>query len=188
MATESHDTWHMTHSVQWRCSQNFSSLALPVWDWHCLEYIWTKGFLTHLMDGGDCRTAPATPGLLKTHTLNFSMCADRSHQMPPVACHQNTTTVMKVPGGLVMRLEEVWWKINWRTILFLQKEKNNKGNFLFWQKLQQRGQTNKHTHTHKNASYCMNQPRGILFENIKKYIIDIPTNYSWLKFYAQPVK
>ena len=60
------------------------------------------------MDGGYCRTAPAIPGLLKTHTLNFSMCADSSRQMPPVSCHLNITTVMKVPGGLVMRLEEVW--------------------------------------------------------------------------------
>ena len=55
----------MTHSVQRTCSQNFSSLALPVWDWQCLEYIWTKGSLTQLMGGGDFRAAPATPGLLK---------------------------------------------------------------------------------------------------------------------------
>ena len=27
------DNWHMTHSVGWTFSQNFSSLALPVWDW-----------------------------------------------------------------------------------------------------------------------------------------------------------
>ena len=59
------DTWHVTHSVWWTWSQNFSSLTLPVWDWQCLEYILTKGSLYELMnDGGDCWTAPATPGLL----------------------------------------------------------------------------------------------------------------------------
>ena len=31
------DTSHMTHSVGLIFSQNFSSLALPVWDWQCLE-------------------------------------------------------------------------------------------------------------------------------------------------------
>ena len=36
------DTWHMTHSVGRTFSQNFSSLALPVWDWQCLEYISTN--------------------------------------------------------------------------------------------------------------------------------------------------
>ena len=38
-----HDIWHMTDSVGWTFSQNFSSLALPVWDWQCSEDIWTKG-------------------------------------------------------------------------------------------------------------------------------------------------
>ena len=60
------DTWHMTHSVGRTFSQNFSSLALPVWDWQCLEYISTNHELMNqsVDDGGDCRTAPATPGLL----------------------------------------------------------------------------------------------------------------------------
>ena len=57
----------MTHSVGWTFSQNFSSLALPVWDWQCLEDIWTKGSVNQSVnDGGDCKTAPATPGLLNT--------------------------------------------------------------------------------------------------------------------------
>ena len=38
------DTWHTTHSLRWTFSQNFSSLALPVWDWVCLEDILTKGW------------------------------------------------------------------------------------------------------------------------------------------------
>ena len=37
-----HDTWHLTHSVGLTFSKNFSSLALPVWDWQCIEDIWTK--------------------------------------------------------------------------------------------------------------------------------------------------
>ena len=35
--------WHLTHSVWWTFSQNVSSLALTVWDWQCMEDIWTKG-------------------------------------------------------------------------------------------------------------------------------------------------
>ena len=64
-----HDTWHMTHSVGWTFSKNFSSLALPDWDWQCLEDIWSKGSLTHLINQwmiykAVYRTAPATPVLL----------------------------------------------------------------------------------------------------------------------------
>ena len=51
--------WHMTHIVGWTFSQNFDSLAFPVWDWECLEDILTEGWVTELIsDGGDCRTAP----------------------------------------------------------------------------------------------------------------------------------
>ena len=35
----------MTNSVGWTFSQHFSSLAVPVWDWQCLENTWTKGLL-----------------------------------------------------------------------------------------------------------------------------------------------
>ena len=60
------DRWHMTHSFGWTFSQKFSSLALLVWNWQCLEYIWIKRLFTQLFnDGGDCRTAPATPGVVK---------------------------------------------------------------------------------------------------------------------------
>ena len=50
------DTCHMTHSVGWTLSKKFSSLALLVWNWECVEHILTYW--------GDCRSAPATPGLL----------------------------------------------------------------------------------------------------------------------------
>ena len=30
-------TWHMTCGGKWTFSQNFNSLALPVWDRQCLE-------------------------------------------------------------------------------------------------------------------------------------------------------
>ena len=49
------DKCYMTHSVGWTFSQNFSSLALPVWDWQCLEDIWTKGSLNELMNDGGSR-------------------------------------------------------------------------------------------------------------------------------------
>ena len=63
------DTWHITQSVGWTFFQNFIFLALPVWDWECLEDIWTQGWVNEWMNelishGGDCRTAPAKQGLL----------------------------------------------------------------------------------------------------------------------------
>ena len=63
------DTWHMTHSVGWTFSQNFSSLALPVWDWQCFEYISTNHhsvsyLLTLINYEAVYRKAPDTPGLL----------------------------------------------------------------------------------------------------------------------------
>ena len=64
--------WHMTHIVGWTFAQNFSTLALLVWDWQCLEDICTnKGWVNQWMnewvsDGGDCRTAPAAPSLLNS--------------------------------------------------------------------------------------------------------------------------
>ena len=44
------DTWWMTHIVGWTFSQNFSSLALPVWDWGCLEHISTKGWVNEWLN------------------------------------------------------------------------------------------------------------------------------------------
>ena len=54
----------MTYIVEW----TFSQISAPLWE--CLEDIWTKGWVNQsinqsITDGGDCRTAPATPGLLK---------------------------------------------------------------------------------------------------------------------------
>ena len=56
------DAWHMTLSVGWTFSKNLSSIALPFWDWQCLEDIWTKGWMIQWMnkwinDGGNCRTS-----------------------------------------------------------------------------------------------------------------------------------
>ena len=66
------DMWHMTHGVWWTLWQNFRSLALTVWELWCSEDISTKDdplneLINELMNyKGVCRTAPATPGLLKT--------------------------------------------------------------------------------------------------------------------------
>ena len=62
------DIWHATHDLwqvglggRWSFSHNFSSLALTVFEWRCFE-----GSVTDLINNkGVCRTAPATPGLLK---------------------------------------------------------------------------------------------------------------------------
>ena len=62
----------MTHVAGWTFSQNLSSLALPVWDWECLEDILTKGSFNELINYmAVCRTAPSTPGLLISRITNF---------------------------------------------------------------------------------------------------------------------
>ena len=76
-----HDTWHMTCDVWhvtccggWTFSQNFSFLALLVCDLWYFEDLEQKAHgLSELMnDKVDCRTAPATPGLLnKVFALPF---------------------------------------------------------------------------------------------------------------------
>ena len=67
-----HVTRHMPHSVGWTFSQNLSSLALAVWDWQCLEDIWTKASLNEsvnelMNDRDDYRTAPGL--LIISHQL-----------------------------------------------------------------------------------------------------------------------
>ena len=65
MGYVTHYTWNVTLGGGWTFSQNFNSLALMVWERHCIEDIWTKGWLYQkVSDRGDCRTAPGTPGLL----------------------------------------------------------------------------------------------------------------------------
>ena len=71
------DTWHMTGMGRWTFSQNFSSLTFTVWEWRFVEdrqsyddvstnHQWMNESMNQsISDGGDCRTAPATPGLLK---------------------------------------------------------------------------------------------------------------------------
>ena len=70
--------WQVTNSVGWTFSQNFSSLAFPIWDWQCLENNWTIGSLTHLINEwmnyeAVYHTAPATPGLLKMKRKSFEI-------------------------------------------------------------------------------------------------------------------
>ena len=84
-------TWHMTHSGGWTVPQNFSSWALPVWDWQRLEDIWTKGSLNQsvnqsMKDRGDCRTAPAPPGLLKRRQEQLKLPEIRSLLVNPSKC------------------------------------------------------------------------------------------------------
>ena len=64
--------WHVTCYTWWGVtfSQNFSSPALMLWDWQCLEDSEQKDLLPNEWinqsnnDKGDFRTAPATPGQL----------------------------------------------------------------------------------------------------------------------------
>ena len=65
------DNWKRTCWGRWTLSQNVRSLALTIWKWWFVENIFTKDVgLNQLMNHkGVCRTAPATPGLLKR--LNY---------------------------------------------------------------------------------------------------------------------
>ena len=70
-----HDTWHVSRDIwhmtsdswgRWNFSQNFSSLALTVWESSFDEDILTQSWLTEWMSyKGVYRTAPTTSGLLK---------------------------------------------------------------------------------------------------------------------------
>ena len=61
------DTWRMTHGEGWIFSKNVPSLALMASVRQCFGDIFTKGhWLTYIIPKkGVCRTAPATPGMLK---------------------------------------------------------------------------------------------------------------------------
>ena len=59
------DTWHIVWDEH--SHKNFSSLALPVLNWQCIEDILGKGWLTDRLNHKPVfRAAPATPGLLTT--------------------------------------------------------------------------------------------------------------------------
>ena len=82
------DTWHVTGMGRWTFSQNFSSLTFTVWEWRFVEdrqsyddistnHQWMNEWINQsIRDGGDCRTAPASPGLLTIiqETLNLGIC------------------------------------------------------------------------------------------------------------------
>ena len=65
------DNWHVTCWVGWTFSQNFSSLALTVCDlWYYEDLEEKADSLAHkINDEAVYRTAPATPGLLKTQRM-----------------------------------------------------------------------------------------------------------------------
>ena len=79
------DTWHMTHGVGWTFSQHFSYLAQTVWDSWCCEYFKEKDELMNQLTNykAVCRTAPATPGLLKQ-----ACCAGCRRRPFPMQLHQ----------------------------------------------------------------------------------------------------
>ena len=62
------DKWHVTHGVGWTLCSIFSSLALMVLVLWCLEDWEEKDQSVSLLMSNKavCRTAPATPGLLKS--------------------------------------------------------------------------------------------------------------------------
>ena len=71
------DTGHVTNGEGLTFSQNCSSPAQTVWQWQCLEDSERKDHLPNelMSNGGDCRTAPATPGLLKRELNTHLMLA-----------------------------------------------------------------------------------------------------------------
>jgi hypothetical protein len=63
-----HDTWHVPRLGGWTFSQNFSSLALTVCEiWYYEDLEEKDEWINQLINyEAVYRTAPATPGLLKT--------------------------------------------------------------------------------------------------------------------------
>ena len=63
----------MTHGGRWAFYQNFSSLALTVGDTQCLEDSEQKDHLMNELfsNAGDCRTAPATLGMLNINVYVY---------------------------------------------------------------------------------------------------------------------
>ena len=107
----------MIHSVGWTFSQTFNSLALLVWDWQCLEDIWTKGSVNEWMNqwishGGDCKTAPATPGLLKT-LIRFPKTFVR-YLISCVTCYYQT----RCSRGCSTYTSVIDWFIKWEHFSF----------------------------------------------------------------------
>ena len=118
----------MKHSVGWTFSQNFSSIALPVWDWQRSVHIWTIGSWLNesvnesLNDGGDCRTAPATPGLLKLDGLG-PVDNRLSPQLAPPHCHLTCNTwhvTCDMWHELHSDMNPPLWKIQTDTDFFLR--------------------------------------------------------------------
>ena len=83
MSSWNHDNWLSPHRIhqgtgggRWTFFQNFTSLAITVWEWSWFEdilskfhqLVWRyfhKGSLDEsIIDKGVCRTSQATPGLL----------------------------------------------------------------------------------------------------------------------------
>ena len=68
------DKWHVTRLGGWTFSQNFSSLALTVFDLWNYEDLEEKahGLNQSMSDEAVYRTAPATPGLLNIYIWDSS--------------------------------------------------------------------------------------------------------------------
>ena len=69
--------WHMTPDM-WgdvNILSKFLFLALTVWEWRCLEDVKEKDeLLTHWINyNGVCRTALATPSLLKRYNIEYKL-------------------------------------------------------------------------------------------------------------------
>ena len=86
------DTWHVTHSVRWTCSQNFSPLVLPVWDWQCLEYIWTKGSIPSL-------SLFSRYGLASHIAFSQGFVWIKSQRLMFCGCLIRTSSNTKIPSG-----------------------------------------------------------------------------------------
>ena len=114
------DTWLVTGMRRWTFSQNFSSLALTIWERRFVEDIqkifpqvqWLTDLISHK---AVCRTAPATPGLLiiAVHTIK-SILSETTFCLGCI-----------IPSSLV---EDLWLR-PWFTMLILCSYRPNKHTF-----------------------------------------------------------
>ena len=129
---KTHDMWHVICDMWQTLCQNFRSLALRVWELWCFEDWEEKGhWLSNLINEwinyvAVCRTALATPGLLKIsiwtvhYFINWNTnglgLADTWNGCQPLAGASSNWRGLVVPGlnwhGMVVSGLE-WRPLNW---------------------------------------------------------------------------
>ena len=116
-----HDMWHVTHGGGWTFSQNFSSLALTVWERQCFEDWEEKDDLApHWINEWErcLKNSPGSPGLLKRgrkiidHKRQREDCGKKCVIVTLLPTWTQVCTKCRVItwDEETRRLKKSWWK------------------------------------------------------------------------------